>query len=283
MPFNSRLYKSLKARLVNLSASEREVLQLLWQYPNFPLKYLPTKADRKPSNEIWLKVGSLGRRKLWPHMPSDIKRSVPKLRRKNGTKPFYSGLLVEMYYVLDSRCQRWAVFGLLDEAVRALQELNVIGRKPHPPLAQYKPIEDDEVPAGFSTAAETKRVNQLIIARRGQPNFRKELLSVYEGKCAVTGCDETRVLEAAHIIGFRSRGRYEAKNGLLLRADWHTLYDLGLWAIHPKRNRVVLSPTIIDRHLRSFENKPLRLPRDPQHAPDRQALERRYGRFLKCL
>jgi hypothetical protein len=283
MSFSTRLYKSLKAGLANLSASEREVLRLLWQYPNFPLKYLPTKAGRKPSNEIWLRVGSLGKRKLWRLMPPDIKRGIPRIRRKTGTKPFYSGVLVEMYYVLDSRRRRWAVFELLDEAVRALQELNVIGRKPHPPLAQYKPIEDDGVPQGFSTPAETKRVNQSIIARRGQLNFRKELLSAYERRCAVTGCDETRVLEAAHITGFRSRGHYEAKNGLLLRADWHTLYDLGLWAIHPKRNRVVLSPSVIDRHLRSFESKPLRLPRDPQHAPDQQALERRYKRFLKSL
>jgi predicted restriction endonuclease len=74
-------------------------------------------------------------------------------------------------------------------------------------------------------------------------------------------------LEAAHIIGFRKKGRYEASNGLLLRADWHTLFDLGLWAINPKGFRVELSANITDKEYRKFHGRGIRIPVDTDTLP----------------
>jgi hypothetical protein len=283
MSFDNDLFRSLKAGLKDLTESERQTLQLLWRYPNMPLKYLPTKIKRKPSNDIWLRIGTLGRKKLWPLMPAHIKRAIPRVRRRGGREPFYSGLLVQLDRVVDKNRHIWTVFNLRSEAVRALQEHKVIRNQPYPPVAEFKLVDDEEVRSGLSTPAETKRINQSIIARRGQADFRRELLSVYEGRCVVTGCSETRILEAAHIVGFRSKGRYEAKNGLLLRADWHTLYDLGLWAIHPKEHRIELAPSVIDETLKRYEGKPIRPPRQSQHRPDRRGLDTHYRRFLKNL
>ena len=70
-----------------------------------------------------------------------------------------------------------------------------------------------------------------IKTRRGQPAFRKSLLAAFEQKCCVTGCDVVNVLEAAHIIPHAVETSYLVTNGLLLRADIHTLFDLNLIGI----------------------------------------------------
>lgn len=71
-----------------------------------------------------------------------------------------------------------------------------------------------------------------IKVRRGQPKFRKLLLEAFAGQCAVTGCAIEDVLEAAHIIPHTEKVNYSVSNGLLLRADVHTLFDLNLIKIN---------------------------------------------------
>jgi predicted restriction endonuclease len=46
--------------------------------------------------------------------------------------------------------------------------------------------------------------------------------------CEITGESELHALEAAHIVPVSAHGNFDAKNGLLLRADIHTLFDRGL-------------------------------------------------------
>lgn len=70
-----------------------------------------------------------------------------------------------------------------------------------------------------------------IKTRRGQKYFRDMLLRNYEGKCCITGCEVHEALEAAHIIPHGKETNYDLSNGLLLRADIHTLYDLNLIGI----------------------------------------------------
>ncbi len=55
----------------------------------------------------------------------------------------------------------------------------------------------------------------------------------YEHRCVVTGCTVIAVLEAAHIRPYRRPEDNDVKNGLLLRADIHTLFDLNLLGIEP--------------------------------------------------
>ncbi|MCK8047163.1 HNH endonuclease [Shewanella sp. 1CM18E] len=74
-------------------------------------------------------------------------------------------------------------------------------------------------------------VETTIKMRRGQPAFRQALVSAYGNKCAVTGCRIEGLLEAAHIVPHCQGTNYEVSNGLLLRADIHTLYDIGLLTI----------------------------------------------------
>jgi hypothetical protein len=99
-----------------------------------------------------------------------------------------------------------------------------------------------------------KKILQEILTRRGQPKFREELLSKYHGKCCVTGCNVESVLEAAHIIPHSEESNYSVLNGLLLRADIHTLYDLNLIGIDGN-GKVFVSETLRESEYWQYQNK----------------------------
>jgi hypothetical protein len=97
-------------------------------------------------------------------------------------------------------------------------------------------------PKGIEDARE--RVTRGIKIRRGQKNFRDELLAAYGGRCAITGCDIQYVLEAAHITPYLGPDTNHVTNGLLLRADLHTLLDCDLLGIDPGTRKVLLAPSL---------------------------------------
>ncbi len=94
-------------------------------------------------------------------------------------------------------------------------------------------------------------------ARPDQATFRKVLMRIYGGRCLVTGCATAEVLQAAHIIPFSEgiRLRDDPRNGLLLRADVHILFDKLLLAIHPRTGRIHLAPTLPGTAYKSLEGR----------------------------
>lgn len=86
-----------------------------------------------------------------------------------------------------------------------------------------------------------KKVYREIMSRRGQFAFRQKLLSKYNNKCAISGCETIEVLEAAHIIPHSESPSYDIGNGIILRADIHTLFDLYLLSINPDTEKVEVS------------------------------------------
>jgi hypothetical protein len=115
-----------------------------------------------------------------------------------------------------------------------------------------------------------------VALRRGQSAFRAALLDAYGGRCAITGCAVEAVLEAAHIIPYQGEQTNDVRNGLLLRADIHTLFDLGLIAIveEGSRLRVAIGAGLADSDsgYAELEAKEVRVPRDAKHHPSSQAL-----------
>lgn len=75
---------------------------------------------------------------------------------------------------------------------------------------------------------ERTRVLRLVVLREGRKEFRDGLIQAYGGRCAISGCTVIDILEAAHIHPYRGPRTDETSNGLLLRADIHTLFDKGL-------------------------------------------------------
>ena len=56
----------------------------------------------------------------------------------------------------------------------------------------------------------------------------------YKRRCAITGESTLPVLEAAHIRPFAKSGVNEVSNGMLLRSDFHRLFDAGLVTVTPE-------------------------------------------------
>lgn len=83
---------------------------------------------------------------------------------------------------------------------------------------------------------ERERTWRLIEERAGQGPFRDGLIRRDGARCAVTRCPVLRVVEAGHLKPFAEhRGdRENLGNGILLRADIHTLFDRGLMSIDPE-------------------------------------------------
>jgi len=85
---------------------------------------------------------------------------------------------------------------------------------------------------------------RAIRQRRGQQNFRKKLLEIFNNTCVITGCKIVDILEAAHINPYRGNNDNHFSNGLLLRADIHTLFDLNLISIDPDSMMVHFHPKV---------------------------------------
>lgn len=114
-----------------------------------------------------------------------------------------------------------------------------------------------------------------IAVRRGQGPFRKSLLTAYERQCAITGTKEEAVLEAAHISPYRGDHTNLVANGLLLRADIHTLFDLHLVTVRREGGRHVVrvSPAVGEQIYRDLDGRPTaNLPSRAKERPSAEAL-----------
>lgn len=118
-----------------------------------------------------------------------------------------------------------------------------------------------------------RRVSADIVRRRGQPAFRKALLDAYGNACAITGCSVPAVLEAAHVLPYKGDHTNVVSNGLLLRADIHTLFDLGLITIQSERMVVRVSPELDNAEYGKLDGSPLRLPKQNSQRVSQDALD----------
>jgi hypothetical protein len=137
--------------------------------------------------------------------------------------------------------------------------------------------EPDETfnPTGQDDARE--RVLREVVQRRGQQKFRQSLIVAYGGCCAITGCPVTPLLEAAHITPYLGPDTNSITNGLLLRADLHTLWDLGLIAINLETQTIWVSPSINDPTYRALSGALLMEPGHPSQRPSVAALQQQWN------
>lgn len=119
-------------------------------------------------------------------------------------------------------------------------------------------------------------VSRQIRQRRGQKKFRDELLKS-NPVCAVTGCELIDILEAAHIEAYRNESHNHISNGVLLRSDIHTLFDLNLCAIDPRTNKVHFSEGPLRCGYQKFEGAVLFL----KHKISFDALSKRWKIFTR--
>jgi putative restriction endonuclease len=140
-------------------------------------------------------------------------------------------------------------------------------------------------PAGVEEEQERYGRPYMAKPRLGQAGFRVAVLDAYGRRCAVTEEKTLPVLEAAHIRPFADGGGHEVGNGLLLRSDFHTLFDAGYLTIDTDF-RLLVSKRIKEefsngRHY--YEHHGVRVPNLPaltELLPSRAAIEWRNSRWL---
>jgi hypothetical protein len=116
-------------------------------------------------------------------------------------------------------------------------------------------------------------VVETIIKRRGHPEFRRTLLDAYDHQCPITSCNAPDALEACYIVPYRGKFTHHPSNGILLRADLHTLFDLGKFAIDTRTMTIIIADELLDSSYRILAGRPLRYPKDEPQRPSVEALD----------
>jgi putative restriction endonuclease len=117
---------------------------------------------------------------------------------------------------------------------------------------------------------------QVVLPRLGQGAFRIIVADVYQRRCAFSASRVLHVLESAHIKPYAASGTHSPTNGILLRADIHTLFDLGYVTVTPAY-KVEVSKKIKEEfdngiEYYSMQGKPIHLPEIEQFRPSQAML-----------
>ncbi|HXX66550.1 MAG TPA: HNH endonuclease signature motif containing protein [Polyangiaceae bacterium] len=116
--------------------------------------------------------------------------------------------------------------------------------------------------------------------RRGPARFRRALIARYGAQCMVSGCTLRDLIETAHIRPYRTPDYSAVENGLLLRSDLHTLFDLDLLGIQAETLAVHLHPSARQAGYEAFEGTLLQC---GNSVPSPAALELRWSDFMRRL
>jgi putative restriction endonuclease len=122
---------------------------------------------------------------------------------------------------------------------------------------------------------------RLIRPRLGQGGFRVAVTDVYGRQCAISTEHSLPALEAAHIRDYAAGGEHDVRNGLLLRADIHRLFDRGFVTVTPE-HQFKVSRRLRDEYSngrvyyelqeRVEREGKIHLPKKLEHYPDPDAL-----------
>jgi putative restriction endonuclease len=118
---------------------------------------------------------------------------------------------------------------------------------------------------------------RLMQPRLGQATFRIVVLDAYARVCAVTEEHSLPALEAAHIRSYAHDGPHDVRNGLLLRADLHRLFDTGYITVTPDL-RLEVGARLRDEYHNGRSYYPLhgarlQVPPAVPHRPEKEFLE----------
>lgn len=175
-----------------------------------------------------------------------------------------------------------------DDYPRFLEIVKMLGGKLPVPSEADSP-ETENLSGGFSWADEIKSHKDAIISdlterrlnwrkpRPVQKQFRDALLEKHDWQCVLTPCRVQEALEAAHVLPHNGAPvRDRPDNGLLLRRDLHSMFDVMLWSIDPDTSRVKLSKRLQDRSYSGLEDKVI------DHGVAKDALRVHFSQFQKA-
>lgn len=222
---------------------------------------------------------------IWPapwHALANFKKSEPMIDidiAEHARRLRFQGGKVDKLPSAFTGLHLQSMRQLTDESARLLENVWTKNSNISEELAQLADrmeYEESFDPHDLSDARE--RILREIVSRRGQPRFRNGLLRAYSHRCAISESNAMETLEAAHIVPFRGTQTNHVSNGLLLRADLHTLFDLHLLAINPSDLRVRIAKRLNKTQYERYKGKKIRLPLAKKLQPNRLALADHFER-----
>ncbi len=124
---------------------------------------------------------------------------------------------------------------------------------------------------------EQERPHQAIRARRGLASFRDKIINRYGSRCMISGCTVLALLEACHVSRYRGPEDNHPANGILLRSDLHTLFDLDLIGLDPFHLTVIIDPSLVGTEYEKFAGARLLLA--GEKGIDMRAMRSRWEQF----
>lgn len=121
----------------------------------------------------------------------------------------------------------------------------------------------------FDITKEGKDQISKTNVRIGQTYFRKMIITLYAGKCCVTGLDVPKLLRASHIVGWAEdrENRMNPENGLCLSGTYDIAFDQHLISFD-KDYRMIVGSEIKDHfttaitrdYFKKYEGKKISMP-----------------------
>ena len=136
-------------------------------------------------------------------------------------------------------------------------------------------------------ALERRYALRAVQQRLHQASFREAVIAAYDGRCALSGLPEQRLLDAAYIISDKNEklGQPIVPNGMPLSKIHHAAFDAHLIEIDPDY-RLHVSDRLLDQNdgpmleaLKQIDGEALHLPNRAKDRPDRDRLAIRFERF----
>jgi putative restriction endonuclease len=152
-------------------------------------------------------------------------------------------------------------------------------------VAFGEPEQANLTPPG--NAQERRYALRAVQQRLHQASFREAVLTAYNGRCALSGLPEPRLLDAAHIVDDKDQrfGQPVIQNGIPLSKIHHAAFDAHLIGIHPDYRLHVSERLMAQRDgpvleaLKGLHGKTIHLPTRAKDHPDRDRLALRFERF----
>ncbi|MCW5657118.1 MAG: HNH endonuclease [Burkholderiaceae bacterium] len=145
------------------------------------------------------------------------------------------------------RASTWLSFDSFAQADTALGRAWALSRTLPQALVSRFWEETQQALANQADPPSTTEREAMVRQRIGQQLFREGLMTLWQGRCAVTGLDVPELLRASHAKPWADstdEERLDVYNGLLLAAHLDAAFDAGLLGVDDY-GRVLLSPQLL--------------------------------------
>jgi putative restriction endonuclease len=153
-----------------------------------------------------------------------------------------------------------------------------------------KDVENPELGCGFSDCPQTEfelssskeatEHKSSTIFRRGQDRFRRAVLASYNGRCAISGVDDPRLLVASHIAPWAANvgRRLDPRNGICLNALLDRAFDAGVFTLSANYD-IIFSKLATPRSVEIILESGRSFRKPDRFAPDLMLLHEHAVRF----